>query len=153
MTFSISIRLLKWPPRYSWTIVENGVKHHQTNIPAIIPRSILTIDWVSGWYRDIGIIHWLIYKRPWIILYLMHALFPRPISTPRLKPSGRYRSLGVITVLIRKRTCINLLLMHTLFHIRTVMHALFHIRIVIIAKDRYRPEGFSPRVDIAVEGW
>ena len=29
-----------------------------------------------------------------------------------------------------------------------LMHALFHIRTVIIPKDRYRPEGFSPRVDI-----
>jgi hypothetical protein len=28
------------------------------------------------------------------------------------------------------------------------MHALFHIRSVIIPRDRYRPEGFSPRVDI-----
>ena len=28
------------------------------------------------------------------------------------------------------------------------MHALFHIRTVIIPRDRYRPEGFSPRVDI-----
>ena len=31
-----------------------------------------------------------------------------------------------------------------------LMHALFHIRTVIIQRDRYRPEGFSPRVDI---GW
>jgi hypothetical protein len=29
------------------------------------------------------------------------------------------------------------------------MHALFHIRSVIIPKDRYRPEGFSPRVGIS----
>jgi hypothetical protein len=29
------------------------------------------------------------------------------------------------------------------------MHALFHIKTVIIPRDRYRPEGFSPRVDIA----
>ena len=29
-----------------------------------------------------------------------------------------------------------------------LMHALFHIRTVIILRDRYRPEGFSPRVDI-----
>ena len=29
-----------------------------------------------------------------------------------------------------------------------LMHALFHIRTVIIPRDRYRPEGFSPRVDI-----
>ena len=28
------------------------------------------------------------------------------------------------------------------------MHALFHIRTVIIPKDRYQPEGFSPRVNI-----
>ena len=28
------------------------------------------------------------------------------------------------------------------------MHALFHIKTVIIMRDRYRPEGFSPRVDI-----
>ena len=28
------------------------------------------------------------------------------------------------------------------------MHALFHIKTVIIPRDRYRPEGFSPRVDI-----
>ena len=28
------------------------------------------------------------------------------------------------------------------------MHALFHIRTVIIPRDRYRPEGFNPRVDI-----
>ena len=28
------------------------------------------------------------------------------------------------------------------------MHALVHIRTVIIPRDRYRPEGFSPRVDI-----
>jgi hypothetical protein len=28
------------------------------------------------------------------------------------------------------------------------MHALFHIRTVIILRNRYRPEGFSPRVDI-----
>ena len=28
------------------------------------------------------------------------------------------------------------------------MHALFHIRTVIIPRDRYRPEGFSPRIDI-----
>ena len=28
------------------------------------------------------------------------------------------------------------------------MHALFHIRTVIISRDRYRPEGFSPTVDI-----
>jgi hypothetical protein len=31
-----------------------------------------------------------------------------------------------------------------------LMHALFHIKTVIIPRDRYRPEGFSPRVDI---GW
>jgi hypothetical protein len=30
------------------------------------------------------------------------------------------------------------------------MHALFHIETVIIPRDRYRPEGFSSRVDI---GW
>ena len=29
-----------------------------------------------------------------------------------------------------------------------LMHALFHIKTVIIPRDRYRPEGFSPRVDI-----
>ena len=29
-----------------------------------------------------------------------------------------------------------------------LMHALFHIKNVIILKDRYRPEGLSPRVDI-----
>jgi hypothetical protein len=29
-----------------------------------------------------------------------------------------------------------------------LMHALFHISTVIIPRDRYRPEGFSPRVDI-----
>ena len=29
-----------------------------------------------------------------------------------------------------------------------LMHALFHIRTVVIPRDRYRPEGFSPRVDI-----
>jgi hypothetical protein len=28
------------------------------------------------------------------------------------------------------------------------MHVLFHIKTVIIPRDRYRPEGFSPRVDI-----
>jgi hypothetical protein len=28
------------------------------------------------------------------------------------------------------------------------MHALFHIRTVIIPREPYRPEGFSPRVDI-----
>jgi hypothetical protein len=28
------------------------------------------------------------------------------------------------------------------------MHALFHIKTVIIPGDPYRPEGFSPRVDI-----
>ena len=28
------------------------------------------------------------------------------------------------------------------------MHALVHIRTVIIPRDRYRPGGFSPRVDI-----
>ena len=28
------------------------------------------------------------------------------------------------------------------------MHALFHIKTVIIPRDRYRAEGFSPRVDI-----
>jgi hypothetical protein len=28
------------------------------------------------------------------------------------------------------------------------MHALFNIRTVIIPRDRYRPEGFNPRVDI-----
>jgi hypothetical protein len=28
------------------------------------------------------------------------------------------------------------------------MHALFHIRTDIIPRDRYRPEGFSLRVDI-----
>jgi hypothetical protein len=28
------------------------------------------------------------------------------------------------------------------------MHTPFHIRTVIIPRDRYRPEGFSPRVDI-----
>ena len=28
------------------------------------------------------------------------------------------------------------------------MHALFHIKTVIIPRDRYRPEGFSLRVDI-----
>ena len=28
------------------------------------------------------------------------------------------------------------------------MHAPFHIKTVIIPRDRYRPEGFSPRVDI-----
>jgi hypothetical protein len=29
-----------------------------------------------------------------------------------------------------------------------VMHALFHIKTVITPRDRYRPEGFSPSVDI-----
>jgi hypothetical protein len=29
-----------------------------------------------------------------------------------------------------------------------LMHALIHIRTVIIPRDRYRSEGFSPRVDI-----
>jgi len=29
-----------------------------------------------------------------------------------------------------------------------LMHALFHIRIIITPRDRYRPEGFSPRVNI-----
>ena len=29
------------------------------------------------------------------------------------------------------------------------MHALFHIKTVIIPRDRYRPEGVSPRVDIS----
>jgi hypothetical protein len=29
-----------------------------------------------------------------------------------------------------------------------LMHALFHIKTVIIPGDRYRPEGFSPRVNI-----
>jgi hypothetical protein len=29
-----------------------------------------------------------------------------------------------------------------------LMHALFHIRTVIIPRNRYQPEGFSPRVDI-----
>ena len=29
-----------------------------------------------------------------------------------------------------------------------LMHALFRIRTVIIPRDRYRPEGFRPRVDI-----
>jgi hypothetical protein len=29
-----------------------------------------------------------------------------------------------------------------------LMHALFHIKTVIVPRDRYRPEGFSPRVDI-----
>jgi hypothetical protein len=29
-----------------------------------------------------------------------------------------------------------------------LMHALFHIKTVIIQRDRYRPEGFSLRVDI-----
>ena len=29
-----------------------------------------------------------------------------------------------------------------------LMHALFHIRTVITPRNRYRPEGFSPRVDI-----
>ena len=28
------------------------------------------------------------------------------------------------------------------------MHVLFHIKTVIILRDRYRPESFSPRVDI-----
>ena len=28
------------------------------------------------------------------------------------------------------------------------MHALFHIKTVIIPRDRDRPEGFSPKVDI-----
>ena len=28
------------------------------------------------------------------------------------------------------------------------MHVLFHIKTVIIPRDRYRPEGFSKRVDI-----
>ena len=28
------------------------------------------------------------------------------------------------------------------------MHALFHIKTVNVPRDRYRPEGFSPRVDI-----
>jgi hypothetical protein len=28
------------------------------------------------------------------------------------------------------------------------MHAFFHIKTVIIQRDRYRPEGFSPRLDI-----
>jgi hypothetical protein len=32
------------------------------------------------------------------------------------------------------------------------MHALFHIRTVIIPRERYQPEGFSPRVDIALSG-
>jgi len=29
-----------------------------------------------------------------------------------------------------------------------LMHVLFHIRTVIIPRNRYRPEGFSPRVHI-----
>jgi hypothetical protein len=31
------------------------------------------------------------------------------------------------------------------------MHALFHIKTVIILRDRDRPEGFSPRIDIGRE--
>jgi hypothetical protein len=34
-------------------------------------------------------------------------------------------------------------------NIHRLMHALFHIRTVIIQRDRYRPEGYSPRVDIS----
>ena len=34
------------------------------------------------------------------------------------------------------------------YTIYRLMHALFHIRTVIIPRDRYRPEGFSPRGDI-----
>jgi hypothetical protein len=35
------------------------------------------------------------------------------------------------------------------FHvIYRLMHHFFHIKTVIIPRDRYRPEGFSPRVDI-----
>ena len=37
-------------------------------------------------------------------------------------------------------------LLHMLVY--RLMHALFHIKTVIISRDRYRPEGFSPRVDI-----
>jgi hypothetical protein len=33
-------------------------------------------------------------------------------------------------------------------NIHRLMHALFHIKTVIIQRDRYWPEGFSPRVDI-----
>ena len=33
-------------------------------------------------------------------------------------------------------------------YIYRLMHTLFHIRTVVIPRDRYRPEGFSPRVDI-----
>jgi hypothetical protein len=33
-------------------------------------------------------------------------------------------------------------------NIYRLMHALLHIKTVIIPRDRYRPEGFSPRVDI-----
>jgi hypothetical protein len=29
-----------------------------------------------------------------------------------------------------------------------LMYALFHIRTLIILRERYRPEGFNPRVDI-----
>ena len=29
-----------------------------------------------------------------------------------------------------------------------LMHVIFHIKIAIIPRDRYRPESFSPRVDI-----
>jgi hypothetical protein len=32
--------------------------------------------------------------------------------------------------------------------INRLMHAFFHIKTVIIPRDRYWPEGFSPRVDI-----
>ena len=35
-------------------------------------------------------------------------------------------------------------------NIYRLMHALFHIKIVFIPRDRYRPEGFSPRVDIGL---
>jgi hypothetical protein len=35
-----------------------------------------------------------------------------------------------------------------LSHNYRLMHALFQIKTVIIPRDRYRPEGFSPRVDI-----
>ena len=39
-------------------------------------------------------------------------------------------------------------LISILYDIYRLIHALFHIKTVIIPRDRYRPECFSPRIDI-----
>ena len=69
-----------WPPRYSWNIVESGIKHHQTNNHWTSIKWFRQVDWVRTsqasvtdqigpwtWFTDmllIWVVHWSLSEWP-----------------------------------------------------------------------------------------